>query len=546
MKLTSLLQCKLFIGSLLFWLGSLLVSAEDPYLFYTWTVTYGTRSPLGVPQQVILINGQFPGPAIEAVTNNNIVVNLINKLDEPFLITWNGVKQRRTSWQDGVLGTNCPIQPNSNWTYQFQLKDQIGTYTYFASTSMHRASGAFGALNINQRSVITTPYPTPDGDFTLLVTDWFKMSHKDLRKRLDAGYALPLSDGLLINGVSKGLIFTGEQGKTYKFRVSNVGIATSINFRIQDHTMSLIEVEGAHTLQETYESLDVHVGQSVTVLVNLKASVRDYYIVASTRFTKPILNTNASLRYLGSKNAVSGPLPVGPTYHIHWSMKQARTIRMNLTANAARPNPQGSFHYGTIPINRTLILANAATMIYGKLRYTVNRISYINPETPLKLADWYNISGVFDFKTMLERCQSNTPTIGPAHFGTSVFDVELHEFVEIIFQNDERSIQSWHMDGTSAFLVGYGSGTWNVTMRKRYNLVDAVARHTFQVYPLSWTSILVSLDNKGMWNLRSQIWSRRYLGQELYVRVWNDEKSIYTEADPPLNALYCGQAKRPR
>ena len=93
--------------------------------------------------------------------------------------------------------------------------------------------------------------------------------------------------------------------------------------------MSLIEVEGAHTLQETYESLDVHVGQSVTVLVTLKASVRDYYIVASTRFTKPILNTTASLRYLGSKNAVSGPLPVGPTYHIHWSMKQARTIRYN-------------------------------------------------------------------------------------------------------------------------------------------------------------------------------------------------------------------------
>lgn len=38
--------------------------------------------------QVILINDQFPGPPIEAVTNNNIVVNVINHLDEPFLITW--------------------------------------------------------------------------------------------------------------------------------------------------------------------------------------------------------------------------------------------------------------------------------------------------------------------------------------------------------------------------------------------------------------------------------------------------------------------------
>ena len=90
----------------------------------------------------------------------------------------NGIKQRRMSWQDGVLGTSCPIQPNSNWTYHFQLKDQIGTYTYFASTSMHRASGAFGALNVNQRSVIFVPYHKPDGDFTLLVSDWYKMGHK--------------------------------------------------------------------------------------------------------------------------------------------------------------------------------------------------------------------------------------------------------------------------------------------------------------------------------------------------------------------------------
>lgn len=51
MKQIKLLLCKLFIGTL-FWLGSVLVNAEDPYLFYTWTVTYGTRSPLGVPKQV--------------------------------------------------------------------------------------------------------------------------------------------------------------------------------------------------------------------------------------------------------------------------------------------------------------------------------------------------------------------------------------------------------------------------------------------------------------------------------------------------------------
>jgi FtsP/CotA-like multicopper oxidase with cupredoxin domain len=38
--------------------------------------------------QGILINGQFPGPQIEAVTNDNLIINVYNSLDEPFLLSW--------------------------------------------------------------------------------------------------------------------------------------------------------------------------------------------------------------------------------------------------------------------------------------------------------------------------------------------------------------------------------------------------------------------------------------------------------------------------
>ncbi|KAL6222527.1 hypothetical protein ACLB2K_005919 [Fragaria x ananassa] len=512
-------------------------SIKDPYRYFTWTVTYGTISPLGVPQQVILINGQFPGPTIEAVTNDNIVVDVINKLDEPFLITWNGIKQRKSVWQDGVLGTNCPIPPNTSWRYKFQTKDQIGTFSYFPSTKLHRAAGGFGGFNVAHRSVIAVPYPIPTEEFTVLVGDWYKTSHKALQQKLDSGIPLPLPDALLINGLHGSVTFTGQKGKTYKLRISNVGIATSINFRIQGHTMTLVEVEGAHTLQEVYESLDVHPGQSVAVLVTLHGSVKDYFIVASSRFTKPILTTTGILRYAGSSIKAAGPLPIGPTYHIHWSMKQARTIRLNLTANAARPNPQGSFHYGTIPIVRTLVLANTAAKIGGKLRYAVNKISYVDPVTPLKLADWFNIPGVFNLNSI-----KDTPTPGPASLGVSVIGTVLHDFVEVVFQNTEPTLQSWHLDGTSFYIVGYGSGNWTPDMRRSYNLADAVPRHTVQVYPYGWSGMLVSLDNKGMWNLRSAIWARRYLGQQLYIRVWNDEKSFFTENDIPQNALFCGKA----
>ncbi|KAL5754829.1 hypothetical protein ACOSP7_023049 [Xanthoceras sorbifolium] len=527
---------QLICSVLAFLLGVSLVNADDPYRYYTWTVTYGTLSPLGSPQQVILINGQFPGPRLDVVTNDNIILNLINKLDEPFLLTWNGVKQRKNSWQDGVLGTNCPIPPNTNYTYKFQTKDQIGSFTYFPSTAMHRAAGGYGGLNIYERPRIPIPFPNPDGDFTLLIGDWFKTNHKTLRQTLDSGKSLPSPDGVLINGQGHST-FSGDQGKTYMFRISNVGMSTSFNFRIQGHTMKLVEVEGSHTIQNIYDSLDVHVGQSVAVLVTLIQSPKDYYIVASTRFNKQVLTATAILHYSNSQIPASGTLPAAPPYQFHWSMKQARTYRWNLTASAARPNPQGSFHYGKITPTKTIVLANSAPLINGKLRYAVNGVSYVNSDTPLKLADYFNIAGVFSMNSI-----QDVPSSGPAYVATSVMQLNHHDFIEVVFQNNENAMHSWHLDGYDFWVVGFGSGQWAPAKRGTYNLVDTLTRHTTQVYPNSWTAIYVSLDNQGMWNMRSAIWERQYLGQQFYLRVWNPVHNLANEYDIPSNVLLCGKA----
>lgn len=512
------------------------VKAEDPYRFYTWTVTYGTISPLGVPQQVILINGQFPGPTLDVVTNDNIILNLFNKLDQSFLLTWNGIKQRKNSWQDGVLGTNCPIPPNSNFTYKFQTKDQIGGYTYFPSTAMHKAAGGFGAINVYARPRIPVPYPPPAADFNVLVGDWYKTSHKVLQQYLDSGKSLPFPHGVLINGQTRST-FSGDQGKTYMFRISNVGLSTSLNFRIQGHKMKLVEVEGSNTIQNIYDSLDVHVGQSVSVLVTLDQAPKDYYIVASTRFFRTVLTTTSVLHYTNSRTPVSGPIPAGPPFQSHGSMLQARSFRWNLTSNAARPNPQGSFHYGTITPTRTIVLTNSAPLINGKQRYAVNGVSYVNADTPLKLADYFNIPGVFSMNSI-----QGSPSGGSTFLATAVVPANLHDFLEFVFQNNENTMQSWHLDGYDFWPVGYGSGQWSQASRKGYNLVDALTRHTVQVYPNSWSAILVSLDNQGMWNLRSAIWERQYLGQQFYLRVFNPVHSLANEYDMPPNVLLCGKA----
>ncbi|CAJ2664093.1 unnamed protein product [Trifolium pratense] len=530
-------------------------SAEDAFVPYEFEVSYITASPLGVPQQVIAINGEFPGPTINVTTNNNVAVNVRNKLDENLLIHWSGVQQRRSSWTDGVLGTNCPIPPKWNWTYNFQVKDQIGSFFYFPSLNFQRAAGGFGGFIINNRPVISVPFDTPQGDIVVFIGDWYTRNHTDLRKDLDDGKDLGMPNGVLINGkgpyryndtlVPEGIDFEQidvKPGKTYRLRVHNVGISTSLNFRIQNHNLLLAESEGSYTVQQNYTSLDIHVGQSYSFLITMDQNASsDYYIVASARFVNESRWQRVTgvgiLHYTNSKGKAKGHLPPGPDdqFDKTYSMNQARSIRWNVSASGARPNPQGSFRYGSINVTEIYVLKNKPLVkIGGKRRATLSGISYTNPATPLRLADKYKVKGVYklDFPT--------EPITGPPRVETSVINGSFRGFMEIILQNNDTKMHTYHLNGYAFFVVGMDFGDWSENSRGTYNKWDGIARSTAQVYPGAWTAVLVSLDNVGIWNLRTENLDSWYLGQETYIRVVNPEPTNKTELPMPDNALFCG------
>ncbi|KAE8679681.1 hypothetical protein F3Y22_tig00111398pilonHSYRG00328 [Hibiscus syriacus] len=411
----------------------------------------------GAPIQVIGINGQFPGPIFNITTNWNVVVNVKNDLDEPLLLTW------KNSWQDGVSGTNCPIP----------------------------ASG-YGGIIINNRDVIPLLFGMPDGDITIFISDWYTKSHKGLRKDVEKGVDLGVPDGILINGlgpnrcdqafVKDGIVYhiiNVEPGKTYRFRVHNVGISTSLIFRIQSHNLLLVETEGSYTVQKNYSNMDIHVGQSFSSLVT------------KDRTSGP----------------ASGPLPDPPNdYDTYFSMNQARSIRWNVSAGAARPNPQGSFKYGEITVTDVYVILNRlAELIDGKHRTTLNGISDLRPSTPLKLAQQFKIPG-----GELSAFDIHYPWM-PGYMDLTIFRL----FSSMDF------------------------GVWTENSRSTYNKWDGVARSTTQVFPGAWTAILVSLDNAGIWNLRAQNLDSWYLGQEAYISVVNPEVD-QSEALLPENSIYCG------
>ncbi|CAM0956532.1 unnamed protein product [Alopecurus aequalis] len=532
--------------------------AGDPYAFFDWDVSYVTAAPLGVKQQVIGINGKFPGPVVNITTNWNVVVNVLNDLDEPLLITWNGIQHRKNCWQDGVLGTNCPIPSGWNWTYEFQVKDQIGSFFYFPSTGLQRAAGGFGGIVVNNRDVIAVPFGRPDGDITIFIGDWYNKNHTDLRKMLDQGKDLGMPDGVLINGkgpyrYNDSLVPAGIEhetidvhpGRTYRIRVHNVGTSTSLNFRIQGHNMLLVETEGSYTTQQNYSSLDIYVGQSYSFLVTTDQNASsDYYVVASARMVNEStwrrVTGVAVLRYSNSGGSASGPLPDPPQdqFDKTLSMNQARSVRWNLSAGAARPNPQGSFRYSSINVTQAYLLRSTAPVeIGGRRRATLNGLSYSPPETPLRLADAYDVEGTYTLDFPDRPDAAARPRIA-----RSIINGTYRGFMEIIFQNNDTRMQSYHMDGYAVFVVGMDYGEWTDDSRGTYNKGDSVARSTVQVYPGAWTAVLVSLDNVGFWNVRSENLDSWYLGQELYVRVVNTEDGANkTEMAVPRNALYCGQ-----
>ncbi|GFZ14686.1 SKU5 similar 4 [Actinidia rufa] len=490
--------------------------ANSVEIFQEWRVAIDPSiNPVSVDQPVITINGMFPGPLINSTTNDNVHVNVFNDMEEPLLITWNGIQQRLNSWQDGLSGTNCPIRPGKNWTYVFQTKDQIGSFFYFPSINFQKAGGGFGPIRVNNREVIKVPFLKPEAEFDLLIGDWYRRSFMEVRSMLNTSFwAYNGAPGvMLMNGkgpyqnprANAHESFTVTQGKTYRFRISNVGTTWSINFRIQNHRMVLVETEGSYTNQITLDSLDVHVGQSYSILVTADQNAADYYVVASPKMYKATdddrsLVAIGVLHYDNSTTSANGPLPNGPDpFDLDFSVNQAKSIRWNLTAGAARPNPQGT------------------------------------------LADQFaNGSGVY----RLDEFPVNS-TSPVAVSGTFVATGTHKGWLEIVFKNDLRVMDCWHLDGFGFYVVGFGDGKWTPELRSTYNLYDPVVRSTTQVYPGGWTAVYTYLDNPGMWNLRSQQLRNWYLGQELYLRVYDADPDPAKERPPPQNLLFCGMIDPP-
>lgn len=139
--------------------GTITAGNSNPYTsqpntgitrYYDFQVSLCDIAPDGVSvPHAICVNGQFPGPLIEANYGDWIQVHVTNNLpDEGTSMHWHGMLQTDTPWEDGVPGVGeCPIAPGRDFTYQFRA-NLYGTSWYHSHYSAQYSAAAEGPMVI--------------------------------------------------------------------------------------------------------------------------------------------------------------------------------------------------------------------------------------------------------------------------------------------------------------------------------------------------------------------------------------------------------------
>ncbi|PYH85727.1 putative extracellular dihydrogeodin oxidase/laccase [Aspergillus uvarum CBS 121591] len=257
---------------------------------YNLTLSQQVIAPDGYEKLGMVVNGQFPGPAIEADWGDTLRVRVHNNftLDHNGTgIHWHGIRQLGTNFQDGVPGvTQCPSKPGETQVYEFRIT-QYGTSWYHGHFSLQYSNGLFGPLIIHGPSSLNW-----DEDLgPWILHDWY---HDDVFSLLWVGEAHNSSRGAipdttLLNGRGTfdcnprndtrctgtgGAPFevTFTRGVKYKFTLINTGNLLEYSFWIDGHNLTIIAMDFVPIEPYVTDVVNLSLGQRYEVVVEANAN----------------------------------------------------------------------------------------------------------------------------------------------------------------------------------------------------------------------------------------------------------------------------------
>ncbi|KAK5947286.1 hypothetical protein PMZ80_001436 [Knufia obscura] len=475
---------------------------------YNFTIARSTLAPDGVSRPVMLINGQFPGPTIEANWGDTISVTVQNNLDnEGTSMHWHGMLQQGTNYQDGVPGvTQCPIAPGQTYTYSFKAST-YGTTWYHAHYSAQYTAGLYGAMVIHGPTD-NAPYDVDLGP--LLLADYYYQDYYSTVQDVmstNASKVSPISDNNLING--KGITncaavngpctpnaglatFQLQTGKTHRLRLINAGVDATQKFSVDNHVLTVMAVDFTPIIPYQTNIVTLAIGQRMDVLIQGNNDPTTSAFIRSTisTCTKAKQPNALALLYYPSAD---------------------RTITPTSTAHPDTTDPCAE-----APVT--------ATTPY----YPITPPSTPEQTHEIDITVSRNSTGNFlwQMNNSTFRADYNTPTLSLIQSGISTstlppsqntIDFGSAQSIRLVINNLSPVAHPMHLHGYDMFVLSAGGGstptttnstttqsqaTWTGTTT---NPTNPLRRDTYLLQPNGYMVVQINSDNPGVWPFHCHI-----------------------------------------
>ncbi|OBZ76092.1 Acid phosphatase [Grifola frondosa] len=469
---------------------------------YNWVVEEGLGAPDGVVKNMLVVNGIYPGPTIEANEGDRIIVNVTNKIANATTIHWHGLYQRGTNYYDGTEAiTQCGIPPGQSMVYNYTVENWVGSTWWHAHSGTQYTDGITGALIVHGKNESVPPY---DEDLVIQMSDLYHDFSPALLNLYFTPGGIdgtpgnePVPDGGTINGVgqygSTNTSFfnaTLQPNKTYRLRLINSGSFVAIQFSVDSHILTVIEADGTAVNPFDVASVSIALAQRYSVLLHTNNTVGAYWIRAAldtTAYTydNPGATTEiyGVLRY-GVDDSVLPDVSLLDNPPSLPSGSPGELDTADLAPAAAGPAPDPTFH-----------LYFEFSMQYpGVANYLSHFLGFINSTS------WEPLNGTSSLFSHI----ANATTDGSANFDGSQLITTLNEVqvMQVAIDNLDDGDHPFHLHGHKFWVMGSGAGRYqNQTLQN----TNPMMRDTLVLPAYTWTVLRFVADNPGFWAFHCHI-----------------------------------------
>ncbi|EIW68506.1 multi-copper oxidase laccase-like protein, partial [Tremella mesenterica DSM 1558] len=479
---------------------------------YYWTIDTYSGAPDGFVRQVYAINGQIPGPTIEANQGDRIVVHVTNLLPDGQSIHWHGIDQNGTQWMDGVAGfTQCPIPSGGTFTYNFTI-NQFGTFWYHSHYGNTLADGLYGALIVHSVNDPLQRGRDYDEERLLLVQDWVHDMSEVVVNALKSpqgykgGILPPEGDSILLNGAgvtncsdTPGCTTPSPAeihvpiGKRIRVRLISALMTDFLRVSMDEHKLEIVELDDCPIYGPTIVETGVNPGQRTSFIINTKhGKAGDAFWIRASRGIgctgeHPYIG-KAILRYVNHQTKHTNSLP-----------------RTSPWPGLAAPNAT-CHDLDENHIVTPRVAVDAPTDILTTV------------ELHSQLGKFVDVTGAaftgFGWNGTTFQNQINYPLLQQIENGltlnSSLVAAGTFPHVgggDIIINNLDPFDHPYHAHGRAFSIVGRGSGMLlesqlpGITL----NLTNPLRRDTIHIPAKSWAVLRLVTDDPGVWALHCHL-----------------------------------------